>query len=481
MGTKGRPRSKVEYGDFQTPPKLAAEICERFKSGGLKPASVFEPTCGVGAFLKASVEAFPEAQRIVGLDINPEHLERARLQAGKNVELVEQNFFSLQWTSLLKSLPDPIFLPGNPPWVTSADLGVLGSANLPAKSNFQRRSGMDALTGKSNFDVSEWILIHLADELRNRRATMAMLCKAAVARKLLIHCWKNHVRVSGASIRHIDALEHFEANVGACLLTLDFGGPPATECAVFAALSDPDPVQTIGFVDGRLVADVGTYERVRFLENRTEGVEWRSGIKHDCARVMELTVDRAGLRNGFEEYVDIEPTYLYPLLKSSDVAHGIVNAGRYMLVPQTRVGEETDGIQKRAPKTWTYLKRFEPLFQERSSPIYRGKPPFAIFGVGEYSFAPWKVAISGLYRAVRFAVVGPRDGRPTVLDDTCYFAPCDTEDEAVRLAELLNGRQAMEFFRSLLFLDNKRPVTVELLRRLDVRQLGSRLTLRPAP
>lgn len=37
-----------EYGDFQTPLTLAAEICGLLAIRGEVPAAVVEPTCGVG-------------------------------------------------------------------------------------------------------------------------------------------------------------------------------------------------------------------------------------------------------------------------------------------------------------------------------------------------------------------------------------------------------------------------------------------------
>ena len=47
------------------------------------------------------------------------------------------------------------------------------------------------MTGKSNFDISEWMLIRLLEALQGRRATIAMLCKTATARKVLRHAWLN--------------------------------------------------------------------------------------------------------------------------------------------------------------------------------------------------------------------------------------------------------------------------------------------------
>jgi len=51
---------KVEFGDFQTPISLAREICSLIARTGFRPASILEPTCGTGSFLKASLEIFPD-------------------------------------------------------------------------------------------------------------------------------------------------------------------------------------------------------------------------------------------------------------------------------------------------------------------------------------------------------------------------------------------------------------------------------------
>ena len=100
--------------------------------------------------------------------------------------------------------------------------------------------------------------------------------------------------------------------------------------------------------------------------------------------------------------------------------------------------------------------------------IYRNRPRFSVFGVGDYTFAPWKVAISGFYKRLRFSVVGSSEGKPTVLDDTGYFVSCRTEEEANQVASLLNSEAAGQFFSAFVFWDAKRPITVDLLSRLDI-------------
>ena len=68
----------AEFGDFQTPLELARIVCRILsKTRRFAPASIVEPTCGRGSFLVAAFEAFPDAERIIGLEINAEYLGEA--------------------------------------------------------------------------------------------------------------------------------------------------------------------------------------------------------------------------------------------------------------------------------------------------------------------------------------------------------------------------------------------------------------------
>ena len=197
---------------------------------------------------------------------------------------------------------------------------------------------------------------------------------------------------------------------------------------------------------------------------------------------MELRRDGKRYRNGLGEVVDLEDRYVYPMLKSSEITRRrSKEPTRWMLVTQKAAGEETSRIRFDAPRTWEYLQSRAELLDRRASSIYRNRPRFSVFGVGDYSFAPWKVAISGFYKKVQFATIGPHEGKPVVLDDTSYFVACRGAHEARFIAGLLNSQPAREFFSAFVFWDAKRPITIDVLRRLDLRalacELGSHETL----
>lgn len=477
--TRGRTKAIREFGDFQTPPALARAATQVLCRLGIVPRSILEPTCGRGSFVAAASAAFPNAKAIIGIDINREHLRVAETVAaphGSRVELRHGDFFKLEWQNVVTRAGAPWLIIGNPPWVTSAELGAIESSNLPEKANFHGRTGIEAITGKSNFDISEWMLLRYLDWLEGSNGTIAVLCKTAVARKILLHVWKKKLPVRRAQIYKIDALGHFGAAVDACFFVLDVE-PRANvvSCDVFDALDAETPSHTIGALDGHIISNMAAFHEHRSLIGSDNHYVWRSGVKHDCSKIMELTGIRNGYQNGLGETVSLEDSVLFPMLKSSDIGNGRVNCRGVMLVTQRFVGEDTACIRTKAPLAWQYLTRHAALLQRRGSVIYKNKPPFSIFGVGPYSFAPWKVAISGLYKKLHFVKVGPVGDRPVVFDDTIYFLPCQSEEEASFIEALLKSHVAEAFLRSMIHWDEKRPITAEILKRLSIQKLAATL------
>lgn len=478
-----RTQSKMEYGDFQTPSSLAeASIRALRRVLVQRPVTVMEPTCGTGTFLAEALKGFPAASILIGVEINKQYLEIATtrlnaLAANHDVRLTNADFFAFDWPSLLRSIGEPLFIVGNPPWVTSSALGTLQSKNLPEKSNFQGRRGYDAITGKSNFDISEWMLLRYLDWLQDRRGVIAVLCKTAIARKILLQAWQRTLPVAGAHLFLIDAQSHFDAAVDACFLIVDLlGAGRSTECLIYKDIEAASHVRTFGYHDGLLVSDVELFIKWKHLRGTDAAYVWRSGVKHDCSKVMELEAFGDGYINGLGENIDLEEKYLYPMLKSSDIGNGEVRYGRkYMLVTQQFVGDDTSAIERIAPRTWRYLRSHEKNLSARASPIYKNRPPFSVFGVGEYSFAPWKVAISGFYKTLGFKVLHEYEGRTVVVDDTVNFLPCWSEEEARFVHELLISEPAQQFYESLVYWPDKRPITIDILRKLDLHLLSKTL------
>ena len=465
-------KSVKEFGDFQTPRELAFEVCLLLSRLNLKPNTIIEPTCGLGSFVGAARKIFHSA-KILGFDISKHYiaLTQDKFRDEENISIFEANFFETDWKELFKTFEKPLLVLGNPPWVTNSQLGVLESDNLPEKKNFQNLSGFDAMTGKSNFDISEWMLINLLESLNNQNAQLAMLVKTSVARKILTYAWKNNIRLSKSAIYKIETEKYFNASVDSCLLFCDFSGDEQTlTCEIFDNLTDENSSQTIGYENGELLASVDRYQKWKYLNGGSK-IKWRSGIKHDCSKVMELTKDGDKFKNNLGETFELEDDYVFPMLKSSDIANGNLQPRRWMIVTQKEVKDDTAKIAEIAPKTWKYLTSHGDFLDKRGSSIYKKRARFVVFGIGNYSFAPWKVVISGFYKKLNFNLIGSYENKPIVLDDTCYFLPFENKAEAKKVCELLNTNAAQEFFKSFIFWDAKRPITVDVLQKMDITKL----------
>lgn len=468
-------KQKIEFGDFQTPFELAKQVTRFVKRIFPAPSIVVEPTCGLGNFVKASIEVWGSACSYFGFDINEHYISllKRSFKLPDNCSIKVSDFFSTNWHNLFNDKKDSkILVIGNPPWVTNSVLGSLKSNNLPAKNNFQNLGGFAAKTGKANFDIAEWMIIKIIENLQGCSACLAMLCKTATARKVLKYFWINNAHVYNSSIHIIDAKKHFNVSVDACLFITHIDSERKSKDAyIYNGLSFENKISHCGISGNELIANIDDFKKYHQIDG-IDYYRWRSGIKHDAVKVMELTRDNGIFINGFDDVVAIESDYIYPLLKSSDIGNNRITPQKYVIVTQKNIGDDTSEIKIKAPKTWAYLEKHSDILDWRKSIIYKKRPRFSVFGIGDYSFTPWKVAISGLYKDIHFAVVGKQDEKPTMLDDTCYFIPCDSREEALFLAQQLNSETCLKFLKSLIFFDAKRPINIDILRRVDLKKLS---------
>lgn len=465
-----------QYGDFQTPMELASQ-CYSLASTALGDHDVvIEPTCGEGTFLQAVLDR-GQCRRIEGFEFQIRHVRfaRKRLAAavgcGISLDVRHQDFFSHDWMSHRNAIDGRVLYLGNPPWVTNAALGKIESTNLPVKSNFDQTRGVLAITGGGNFDLSESVLQTLVMAMRPGRDSLGMLVKTATVRKVAKWAWSRGFALDHLSMHAFDAQEHFGVNVDACWMMLRLAGDNDTmtrRCRSYPSLSSKTSSTAFGWHGKKLVAHPTLALKTKRYHAST-ATAWRSGVKHDAASVLVLTKTEGGFHNGFGKVVDVETNRVYPLAKGSDIANGRGHSvDKFILLPQRRVGESTQELRRTLPKTSAYLNEHAEQFNRRRSAIYRGRDCFAVFGIGKYTFANWKVAIAGLYKRLTFTLVGPVDGRPVILDDTTYSLGFKTRREASLVQRVLTTPAATDFFSARIFWDAKRPINAAVLGSIDL-------------
>lgn len=479
----------VEYGDFQTGESLAKRLCAIIAEDDFHPTILLEPTCGQGNFLLAALRQFPDVKAIYGVEIYKPYLYQCKFQLLdyflKNptsklpaIYLLHQSVFDADFGQLVdRTSADKLLIVGNPPWVTNAGLGVLSSQNLPEKTNFKKLNGLDALTGKSNFDIAEFITLQLLRVFQHQPGKLALLVKNTVIKNIVAGQPMAEFAITNLKKRLIDAKKEFGVAADAALFVATLAAPyPAQVCAEIP-LPDRDKNQhSFGWLNNKFVSNLDMYQASAAIDGRCQ-YEWRQGLKHDCSAVMELTANADRYASGVTPDVDLESDLVYALYKSSDLRQPIAGpARRFTIVTQKRIGQDTAYIKDQFPMTHSYLKKQETLFANRKSSIYQGKPPYSIFGIGDYSFKLYKVAISALYKEPVFSLVLPVNNKPAMLDDTCYFLGFDGLPEALITMLLLNHPLTYQLLQAITFADAKRVFTKDVLMRLDLGVVKEKLT-----
>ena len=464
---------KKELGDFQTPEILADLIALLLRKKNINPDLIIEPTCGLGSVLVA-VHKSLQPRKSLGIDIQQHYIDNLRSKSSENIVLLNEDYFnSISFIKQFIGDEENILFVGNPPWVTNSELSVLNSSNKPKKNNTDKIRGIDAITGKSNFDISEYIIRELIDVFSNRKSVYAFLCKISVAKKIMSYIWKNKILYNCAELYPIDSKKYFSVSVDACLFYLDCSSKKSNiGLEIFESIDKQYIKYTSGFYKNVYFEDMSK-KSVIDIYGKSPFV-WRNGIKHDCAKVVELSFEDGMLKNGYDEILDIEHDLVYPYMKSSDLMKEGIKTNKRILITQKYLNESTEYIKIKYPKTWQYLTEHICDFDKRKSIIYKNKCKYSIFSVGVYTFKPFKIAISGLYKSLNFKLITPFENKVVLLDDTCNYISFDNMSEASLVFRLLKSELAIEYLHSRISWEAKRPVKTEILNSIDIEELAAK-------
>ena len=489
---------RAEYGDFQTNSDLANKVTLTLVSKKISPEIVIEPTCGKGNFIIASLRNFTNIKNIFGVEIYKPYVWETKFNvidfflANPNankpeISITHCNVFDFDFKAIAKNYStNDILVIGNPPWVTNSKLGSLNSTNLPKKTNFKNHSGLDAMTGKGNFDIAEFITLTMIETFQYMKGNLLLLVKNSVIKNIVFDQNKNHFKISTIEKYCIDSKKEFNVSVEAALFYCQLNSSPTFNCEEFdfysrnelrtykrsqRRLEERKKIR-FGWLAEKFVSNIDTYIHTKEIDGECPFV-WRQGLKHDCSTIMELDKVNGHYVNGLNEEIKLEDGLVYGILKSSDLKNTVIKETRkFTIVTQKKVGQETKYIKTDYPKTYQYLTEHQENFSARKSSIYNNKPLFSIFGIGDYSFKPFKVAISGLYKTFHFTLILPQDNKPVMLDDTCYLLGFDKIEFAVYALILLNSDTTVQFLQSVTFPDAKRTFTKDVLMRIDLLELA---------
>ncbi len=473
------------YGDFQTNENLSSQVTEYISSKQTNFEFILEPTCGKGNFIIASLEQFNTIKRIVGVEIYLPYVWETKFKIlshfikhpnnkKPNIDIFHENTFIFPYKDIAKQTQHlKILIIGNPPWVTNSELGTIDSDNLPKKSNFKKHSGFDAITGKGNFDIGEYISIIMLNCFHKHNGIFSFLIKNSVVKNIICDQKSNNFRIANSEKLNIDSKKEFNVSVNASLFITELNQEPELTCTEYDFYSHKQ-ITIFGWHKNKFVNSIEDYHFASSIDGKSF-FTWRSGIKHDCSKIMEFEPSNGHFVNGYDIDFNLENDLVYGLLKSSDLKERQTNQFRKLtIITQRKIGQETKYIERKYPLTYKYLNVNRAFFDKRKSSIYKGKPSFSIFGVGNYSFKPYKVAISGMYKTTHFTLVTTDNkGKPIMLDDTCYFIGFDDLNNAKIAHYLVNSELVQQFLKSIIFTDSKRSINKDILMRIDFEEIYS--------
>jgi hypothetical protein len=189
---------------------------------------------------------------------------------------------------------------------------------------------------------------------------------------------------------------------------------------------------------------------IPYVKQEEESQLWKRGDS-----LIEDKVDLAGgsdypVRQGintlgangvffFTEKPDLEEELLHPLLRSGDVGENRAEPSRWALLPYDGEGKllPPSVLEEKYPKCWAYLLKNRHILAKRKSRFAR-KNWYTLFGIGSYTFAPYKVVWRAMGAKKLEAAVITR----AIPNQAMHgYISCDSRKEADYLCNLLNSNE----------------------------------------
>ena len=177
------------------------------------------------------------------------------------------------------------------------------------------------------------------------------------------------------------------------------------------------------------------------------GVYWMTANGENINGLVKVTnLVECSKRSLSKITTGIEPELLYPLLRAGNVKRWYAKPNAQILITHeadSHLNAIPEPVMKNHyPRAYTYLLQFEQYLRSRKTQVIQNLinrgPFYSLFGIGEYTFAPWKVAWTRIAK-VEAVVLGEENNKPVMPQETLTMVPCQTEEEAHYLAAAINS------------------------------------------
>jgi SAM-dependent methyltransferase len=416
------------------------------------------------------------------------------------------------WARWLKNAFAPVFkgkfdyVAGNPPWIRWGYLSdEYRAATLPLWERFGLFSlkGIEARLGSGEKDFSMLFLYSSCRNYLARKGKLGFLITQEVFKSKKAGEGFRRFKVESDDIylrpvlaADLSRLKPFEgASNKTALIVLERDAPAAYPIpyTVWTASRNPEPDESLEEV----LAQVKLHKLEASPLAGEHGAPWQTTTSAQSVSVQKLRgfcAYRAYRGASFDPYgvfyvavtgsrpdglllvenlselgtkrkipktteIPIERKLIFPAIRGRDISRWHASPSVFVVVPQDpqkRVGYEESWMKQSLPHTYSYLLRFRGFLLSRGSRVVRELAErtafYTTYGIGEYTFAPFRVVWSRMARDIFAAVVsdyptpaGVKSGIPT---ETTSFIPFQQEEEAHYACALLNSAPVRFYIRS---------------------------------
>lgn len=487
---------RLALGEYYTPRGVAELAVDALDVDTVVDASFLDPGCGSGVFNTVCIDRKIDAMRdshspdellsnvtasVIGIDLNPVAVKSTKLNyllallpilEEADADAVELPVFLADALKLARDEtitfrgepfdPSVDYLVGNPPWITWGRLSETVKDQWREKYvdrlDLLPHDGAVSRLGHGNDDISVpyvWVCIHqyLRDDGHASFVMKRDIMKGP-AGKLLRTLQVADRPLNVTHVHDFNKLRPFGDQVGA-------------NAAIYTVSADTQPrfpIETTSWTNGDATADFSTTAAVRETltaeatglipldgddrtsawiredaERRAVGEcdhDIRHGVKDDAEDVFSIGRDRLS---------ELEPDLVYPYIKSKHVVKYGLFGHELRLVPIEKAHEDNEEtLKNQYPKTYKYLTERRGRLEDRSSSWLQRGTFYNVFGLGDYTWADYKVVWCRLGFKPHFAVVSTvRDGdlgeKMVVPGDHYMFIATNRKREAHFLCALLNS------------------------------------------
>ena len=475
-------QERQALGFFNTPSSIAHLLKKMTPTG-----RVLDPSCGTGELLIPQIELRAKKgqtlksilREVQGIEID----ERIANEAKKNYMNTLKKFgFKISISEIpiycadaldldskiIKSLEGEFdSIVGNPPWILWPNISKENQAQwkiLAKEYQLSLPKGIFSRLGHSNDDVGVAFAMVTSCFYLKHGGTATFVLKRNIMRNTTGRIFRE-LKVKNRDIG-IKLIYDFDD-------IFPFGLDVGAETAIFSWEMDAKtefPIKTFVLNNNLSENDFWTIELKNSLFSSSEIVplgedhslpwidktlfskafgrnnhEIRHGIKQDAGKVFSVD----------PKVLDIEKGLIFPYLKSKNIEKWKIKSYSYRIIPLKKTNEKNSlWLKKEYPKTYNYLLKNQKTLLNRKSIWLKSGEFYNAFGIGEYTWAPYKVAWCRLGFKPDFVVISTVEdhtlgSKPLIPGDHFMFIPFKDKYEAYYVCGLLNSEPIQEAITAL--------------------------------